>query len=329
MRKRLSPGVILGVFAVVLACTGTAAAGSLITSSKIKDGTIQSRDIKQGAITADRLTTSVRNELKKAGTPGAKGDKGDTGAAGAPGATVQGSAPRQGDQGPAGPRGDKGDTGPQGEKGDTGAAGKDAANPATLVSNVGDAGWIKMGGGSADKPASSIAGGALRLQGSFDSDTPAGAIGVAQDYHLNPVPLSSLKTLSYDFRVLKRPAGTVNAPVIHITLTGANTGAASTFANLVFEPYNQGSTPALNQWYSFDTLAGQWWATKKVGDIERQQTVSWDQMVATNPDAKITFINVDNGGSSAGTIPADQFAADADNVVVGFGSAFTRYDFGG
>jgi len=26
---------------------------------------------------------------------------------------------------------------------------------------------------------------------------------------------------------------------------------------------------------------------------------------------------------------ADQFAADADNLIVGFGSSFTRYDFGG
>src|ERR1700750_2292044 len=177
MRKRLSPGMILGVIAVVFACSGSAFAGSLITSGKIKDGTIQGRDIKKGTITTDRLSTGIRRQLTTAGTPGPKGDKGDkgdTGAAGAPGPTVQGSAPQQGERGPAGPQGEKGetgatgaqgekgdtgpqgpkgdtgaqgvkgDTGAQGVKGDTGAAGKDAANPATLVANVGDAGWIKM-----------------------------------------------------------------------------------------------------------------------------------------------------------------------------------------
>src|SRR3954468_12385343 len=109
MRKHLSPGVILGAIAVVFACTGSAAAGSLITSGKIKDGTIQGRDIKKGTITSDRLAGSVRKQLLKAGPAGAKGDTGATGATGSTGATVQGSAP---------------------QKGDTGPAGKDGANPA-------------------------------------------------------------------------------------------------------------------------------------------------------------------------------------------------------
>ena len=59
MRKRLSPGVILGVFAVVLACTGSAAAGSLITSGSIKDGTIRGRDIHKGTITSDPMDGST------------------------------------------------------------------------------------------------------------------------------------------------------------------------------------------------------------------------------------------------------------------------------
>src|SRR4051794_10624458 len=94
MRKRVSPGVVLGVLALVLACTGSAAAGSLITSGKIKDGTIRDRDIRKGTITADRLSRGVRGQLKKAGTPGPqglKGDKGDKGATGQAGPTLQGS----------------------------------------------------------------------------------------------------------------------------------------------------------------------------------------------------------------------------------------------
>src|SRR4051812_13307348 len=96
MRKRLSPGVILGVFAVVIACTGSATAGSLITSGKIKDGSIRGRDIKKSTITRDRLSSDVRKSLAKAGKPGPKGDTG------APGTTVQGSAPQKGDKGDKG-----------------------------------------------------------------------------------------------------------------------------------------------------------------------------------------------------------------------------------
>src|SRR3954451_2516492 len=102
MRKHLSPGMILGVIAVVFACSGSAFAGSLITSGKIKDGTIRGRDIKKGTITSDRLASSVRKELLKAGKPGPAGAKGDTGAPGSTGATVQGSAPQKGDTGPTG-----------------------------------------------------------------------------------------------------------------------------------------------------------------------------------------------------------------------------------
>src|SRR3954449_5181986 len=186
MRKHLSPGMILGVIAVVFACSGSAFAGSLITSGKIKDGTIRGRDIKKGTITSDRLASSVRKELLKAGKPGPAGAKGDTGAPGSTGATVQGSAPQKGDSGPAG---------------------KDGANPATVVANSGDAGWKFDGGdNSAANPKASFSGGWLHLQGGF-GDTTAGPNGLVHLY--NNLPLSSLKTLSYDFRVSKRPDGSV------------------------------------------------------------------------------------------------------------------------
>jgi hypothetical protein len=105
MRKRLSPGMILGVFAVVLACTGSATAGSLITSGKIKDGTIRGRDIRKGTITTDRLSSGIRRNLLKAGTTGPKGDKGDKGDTGPAGPTLQGSAPQKGEKGDPGPAG--------------------------------------------------------------------------------------------------------------------------------------------------------------------------------------------------------------------------------
>src|SRR5262249_12296050 len=120
MRNRISPGVVLGVVAVVLSLTGSAFAGSLITSAKIKDGTIQGRDIRRGTIAADTLSTSVRRQLAKTTLAATKGEKGDKGDKGDPAPTLQGSAP---------------------QKGDTGPAGKDGFNAGTLVKADGDASW--------------------------------------------------------------------------------------------------------------------------------------------------------------------------------------------
>ena len=57
---------------------------------------------------------------------------------------------------------------------------------------------------------------------------------------------------------------------------------------------------------------------------------SLQSFVASNPSAKIIAISVDNGGTSGpGTIPAADFDAGVDNLVVGIGASFDRYDFGG
>jgi hypothetical protein len=58
----------------------------LITSAKIKDGTIQNKDIKKGTIALDRLTSATQKAVKLAGKPGPAGTNGATGATGATGA---------------------------------------------------------------------------------------------------------------------------------------------------------------------------------------------------------------------------------------------------
>lgn len=207
--------------AVVFACTGSATAGALITSGSIKDGTIQAGDIKKGTISQDRLAASVRNQLAKVGTPGPAGPTGPAGAT----TTLQGSAPLAGKDGV------------DGEDGVDGKDGLNGANPASLVATSGRSGWTFMAAvAPPPSPSASFAGGELRLQGGFDASTTAGAIGIAKAY--DNAPLSSLKSLSYDFRILKRPAGnSVSAPTIHIALLMASTGTPSGFTNLVFEPY--------------------------------------------------------------------------------------------
>jgi len=111
---------------VALACSGTAAASSLIDSNDIKDdtvrsvdiknGTIDSSDIKDGSVRSADMSTWVRGKLMKAGTPGPQGPagaKGAQGVAGAKGAT--------GPQGPAGSKGDDGKAGQDGKNGMLGA----------------------------------------------------------------------------------------------------------------------------------------------------------------------------------------------------------------
>lgn len=74
-----SPAMVIAIVALICATTGSAvAASSLITSAKIKNGTIKLADISE----------STKNSLKK-GHTGAKGDKGDTGAQGPQG--IQGA----------------------------------------------------------------------------------------------------------------------------------------------------------------------------------------------------------------------------------------------
>ena len=103
MRRFLKPGTVLGVIAVVIAMTGSAVAGSLITSVSIKDGTIKARDIRRGTINESRLSADVRNQLSETGEDGADGPAGQRGPQGV-----------RGDSGPQGPRGERGHTGPEG-----------------------------------------------------------------------------------------------------------------------------------------------------------------------------------------------------------------------
>src|SRR6478609_3695518 len=108
VRAVLSSRVGFLAFAVVLIAAvsaGTSVAANLITSSDIKDGTIQGKDLKEEAVTTTRiapgavsslrvknhsltsedLTDDAINKLK--GDKGPKGDPGPTGPQGPVGAT--------------------------------------------------------------------------------------------------------------------------------------------------------------------------------------------------------------------------------------------------
>jgi hypothetical protein len=75
MRKRLTPGVVLGILALVIAMTGSAVGASLITGKQIKNSSITGKDVKNKSLTKSDFKGSVR------------GARGLTGAQGPPGAT--------------------------------------------------------------------------------------------------------------------------------------------------------------------------------------------------------------------------------------------------
>jgi hypothetical protein len=71
---RPSPALVISIIALIVACTGTAFAATIINSSSqikngavisadVKDGSLQSRDLRKGALTESRLSAGVVRKL--------------------------------------------------------------------------------------------------------------------------------------------------------------------------------------------------------------------------------------------------------------------------
>ncbi|MEA2217775.1 MAG: hypothetical protein QOJ35_401 [Solirubrobacteraceae bacterium] len=63
--RRPSPALVISIVALVAACAGSAVAATVITSSQIKNGTIQNVDIKKGTIQSGRLSKGLQNIILK------------------------------------------------------------------------------------------------------------------------------------------------------------------------------------------------------------------------------------------------------------------------
>jgi hypothetical protein len=98
--------VIVAAVVMMLFGGGSAVAGSVITSAKIRDGSIRNRDIHKGAVSLNRLSRGVQALIRRHARDGADGRNGVNGRDGARGATgatgARGAAGRQGPAGPAG-----------------------------------------------------------------------------------------------------------------------------------------------------------------------------------------------------------------------------------
>ena len=68
-----SPAVAISVTALVIACTGSAVAATVITSSQIRNGTIQNVDIKSSTIGLSKLSKGTQNLINAKKSPAPTG----------------------------------------------------------------------------------------------------------------------------------------------------------------------------------------------------------------------------------------------------------------
>ncbi len=325
---RPSPALAVSLVALFVALGGSAVAATtlLIHTKNIANGAVTNHKLANGAVGLAKLNTQVRSALTSAGT--GRGIVGSTGGNGAAGSN-----------------------GSKGSNGSNGRDGRDGANPATPVIDVpaissasgnpnpdsgaaGDGGWYFSGNGSSGS--AQITNGELDLTGNgVDANTEQGGIGIAKAF--DNVPLGNLDALTYQWHV--NLSNAKQAPSIHITVTGltANSHFASGFANLDYNPGINGITPSESVLYQSDGFApnANWFSTTEgpvggssdpnlPGGQNNPETLA--TFVSNNPNAVITQISLDNGGTSGGT---GTFDAGADNLLLGFNGTNTRYDFGG
>lgn len=330
--RRPSPALVVAIAALFVAMSGSAVAATtlLVHTDNIANGAVTGRKIANGAVGMNKLANRVRNALARAGEP--RG-------------TVSGA---QGPAGAQGAQGAQGQNGHDGQNGNNGRDGRDGFNPAVPVVDVptiaqssghnpnpdsgdaGDGGWYFSGNGAGGS--AQLTNGELELTGpGVDSNTAQGGIGIAKAF--NNVALGSLDALTYQWHVNQVNASP-QAPTIHITVSGLTKDSkfGSGFANLVYNPTLNGTqTPAQGSLYQSDGFApnAKWYSTTEpnIGDPGGQNSPeTLAAFVANNPNAVITQISLDNGGTSGGT---GNFDAGADDLLLGFHGTNTRYDFGG
>jgi hypothetical protein len=162
--------------------------------------------------------------------------------------------------------------------------------------------------------------------GSFELSTPTGSDkGTLFNYDYAGKPLSSVNALAYS---TYRSAGNdqqVASLNVEVDVNGAAPGGVTT---LVFEPVYNTSQGAVvsNQWQTWDAYNGGnaiWWSSNPIPAAPNRDTfVSWNTIVAANPDAVIVGgIGINQGSGNPALVTA------VDALTVGAGGTTTTYDF--
>ena len=143
--------------------------------------------------------------------------------------------------------------------------------------------------------------------GSVTFETPTGADKVQLfNYDHIGTPLSQVSSMSYSTYRTAGAAQQVTAINLEVDVNGAAPGG---FTTLVFEPVYNTSQGAVvsGQWQTWDAYNGGnaiWWSSNPIpGAPNRDTFVSWNSIVAANPDAVIVGgFGLNQGSGNSGLV---------------------------
>jgi hypothetical protein len=165
--------------------------------------------------------------------------------------------------------------------------------------------------------------------GSFETTTPTGADKVTLfNFDHIGTPLADIDAMSYATYRAANPADVdVQLPAINLQVD-ANGPAPGGFTTLVFEPVYNTNQQAIQDdtWQTWDAYSGGqaiWWSSNPIpGAPNRDTFVTWDTILANNPDAVIVGGFGVNQGSGN---PA--LTASSDVLTIGYDGECVTYDF--
>lgn len=166
--------------------------------------------------------------------------------------------------------------------------------------------------------------------GSLETVTPTGADKVTLfNYDHVGTALADVDQMGYaTYRAASATDSDVQLPAINIQVDiNGGTLNPGDFTTLVFEPVynvNQGSIQD-NTWQTWDAyMGGQaiWWSSNPIpGAPNRDTFVTWDTIVANNPNATILGFGVNQGSGNPTLV------ASTDTLTLGYNGDCVTYDF--
>jgi len=293
---------IVAVIVMALVGGGSAVAGSLVTSAKIADGTIQNRDIADGTISLSRLSEGTQALIRQHAKDGVNGRDGANGAGGQDGARgLQGQAGTAGNDGVDGKDGKDGVNGVDGVDGKDGRDGTDA----TIAS--GNWGIIDRNViGSASAVLRSGPGGAPLGTGSLNLSVAdvASKIAFGNEADFAGLKISSINALGFSVYQTGENASISAANLPNISLEVNPGVAGKTYSSLVYNP----APVQPSRWSTVDATQGAGWyftnaavaAATGCGQGAGQRFCTLDEIKTAAPDAYVTYsLGIAKGRDSA------------------------------
>ena len=299
---------IVAVIVMALVGGGSAVAGSLVTSAKIADGTIQNRDIADGTISLSRLSEGTQALIRQHAKDGVNGRDGANGAGGQDGARgLQGQAGTAGNDGVNGVAGKDGVDGNDGKDGVNGVDGKDGRDGTDATIASGNWGIIDRNViGSASAVLRSGPGGAPLGTGSLNVSVADGASKIAfgNEADFAGLKISSINALGFSVYQTGENASISAANLPNISLEVNPGVAGKTYSSLVYNP----APVQPSRWSTVDAAQGAGWyftnaavaAATGCGQGAGQRFCTLDEIKTAAPDAYVTYsLGIAKGRDSA------------------------------